>query len=120
MIVSSMILITTSASVKTGVRSREIFFFNVTKIRNSATNMGDERYHCLEAINYLISQEGEIIFNHKLNRPRCNKNTLSKYVMFKTIPEWNNLFGNILLRYIFAATGWNLNWPSGPSRVVFR
>ena len=48
------------------------------------------------AINYLISQEGEIICNHKLNRPKCNKNTFSKYVMFKTIPEWNNLAGNIL------------------------
>ena len=24
-------------------------------------------------INYLISQDGEILFNHKLSRPRCYK-----------------------------------------------
>ena len=35
-------------------------------------------------------------FTHKLSRPICNKITLSKYVIFKTIPEWNNLSGNIL------------------------
>ena len=47
-------------------------------------------------INYLKSQDGEILFNHKLSRHICNKITLSKYVIFKTIPEWNNLSGNIL------------------------